>query len=67
MQNYRWSVRGLDPTVLDMLKEVRQTSGFGYGQLVSEAIADWYENLPEEDAPIETPLESEVHSWRDIG
>ncbi len=54
MQEYKWCVRNLDPQVLHLLREVKETSGLGYGELVSEAITDWFENLPEDEPADET-------------
>ena len=54
MQEYKWSVRNLDPEVLNLLREVKEESGLGYGDLVSEAITDWHANLPESEPADET-------------
>ena len=62
MQEYRWSVRNLDPEVLNFLREVKEESGLGYGELVSAAIVDWFENIPEEEPFVETPSASEDSS-----
>jgi hypothetical protein len=47
----RWTVRGIHQETLDMLGIVRQTSGGTYGELVNEAVAEWYDALPDADAP----------------
>jgi len=47
--SYRWTVRNVDPEVVDLLKEVSETSGGCYGELLTEAIETWYDGLPFED------------------
>ena len=54
MQEYRWSVRNLDPEVLNLLREVKEESGLGYGEIVSAAIVDWAENISENEPADET-------------
>ena len=54
MQEYKWCVRNLDPQVLHLLREVKETSGLGYGQLVSAAITKVYDNVPEDEPADET-------------
>jgi len=50
MSSYRWSVRNLDEDILELLREVKEVSGLSYGEIVSEAVSDWYRRLPEDDA-----------------
>ena len=45
---YRWTVRNMDPEAIDLIEEVASTSGLCFGELASEAIFSWYENLPED-------------------
>jgi len=56
MQGYRWTVRNLDPLVLGLLWEVRETSGVPFGELLTEAIETWYQGLPEDEG---SPSDSE--------
>ncbi len=43
----RWTVRGIRPETLEMLAIVRQTSEGTFGEFVNEAVAQWYELLPD--------------------
>ena len=43
----RWTVRGICPNTLDMLANIQQTSGGNYGEFINEAVAQWYEFLPD--------------------
>ena len=57
MSNYRWGVRNVSPAALQLLKEVAETSGVSFGELVTDAIETWYHQLPFEDD--EEPDESD--------
>ena len=46
----RWTIRGIDPDVIDMVHEVADTSNLTIGEVVNEAIIEWYDALPFEDA-----------------
>ncbi len=48
MANYRWTVRGMDTGSLEKLREIKEINGTCFGELLAEAIDDWYEHLPEE-------------------
>ena len=50
MSDYRWTVRMMDADSLSLekLREVKETSGGCLGELLAEAIDDWYEHLPTE-------------------
>jgi hypothetical protein len=43
----RWTVRGIKQSTIDMIAEVRETSGGSYGELINEAVETWYDSLPE--------------------
>lgn len=45
----RWTIRNVDPETIEIINLVRAQSGATAGELVSEAILDWFENLEEED------------------
>lgn len=50
MSDYRWTVRLEEDTeIVDMLHEVRDTSGIRMGDLLEQAVCHWFENLPLED------------------
>ena len=44
----RWTVRGICPYTLDMLANIQQTSGGNYGEFINEAVAQWYDSLPDD-------------------
>ncbi len=46
MEN-RWTVRSVDPEAIEMIRLVRETCGLTTGELVSAAVRDWFERLPE--------------------
>jgi hypothetical protein len=46
----RWTVRGIRQETLDKLAIVRQNSDGSFGEFVNEAIATWYDTLPEANA-----------------
>lgn len=43
----RWTIRGVQPEAIDLIQEVRATSGQTLGELVREAILNWYAGPPE--------------------
>ncbi len=44
---YRWTVGLPDQSpILDILHEVRETSGLRMGELLEQALTTWYEQLP---------------------
>jgi hypothetical protein len=45
----RWTVRGIRQETLDKLAIVRENSEGSFGEFVNEAVASWYESLPEVD------------------
>jgi hypothetical protein len=49
MTTYRWTCRNVELGVIELLREVSETSGLCYGELVTQAIEEWYVNLPEEE------------------
>jgi hypothetical protein len=63
--NYRWTVRNLDPRALRVLHEAQELNPERtLGSLVSEAIWDWWDNLP--DDPDTEPLdEGDIDSIRE--
>ncbi len=56
MSEYRWTVRNVDPDAVELIEEVAETSGSMFGELLTDAIETWYNQLPEED---EEPEESD--------
>ena len=56
--NYRWTVRNLDPDALKVLHEAQKLNpDRTLGSLVSEAVWDWWEHLPDDDPDIVAGLE----------
>ena len=49
MTDKRWTCRHVDPESIELLKEVKETSGTCLGELLSDAINQWYELLPFEN------------------
>lgn len=45
----RWTVRGIDVETVRMVQEVALVSGITLGACLNDAIAFWYEQLPESD------------------
>ena len=45
----RWTIRKIDPETIAIINAVRAQSGATSGELVNEAILDWYENLEEDE------------------
>lgn len=45
----RWTVRGIRQETLDMLAIVRQNSEGTFGDYVNEAVAQWFDSLPNAD------------------
>lgn len=44
---YRWTVRlPQQSPILDMLREVQETSGLRMAELLEEAVMEWYQQLP---------------------
>jgi hypothetical protein len=43
----RWTVRGIRQETLDMLANIQETSGGNYGEFINEAVAQWYDLLPD--------------------
>ncbi len=43
----RWTVRGIHSETLNMLANIQESSGGTYGEFVNEAVAHWYELLPD--------------------
>jgi hypothetical protein len=56
---HRWTIRGIDPDVIDMVHEVAASSDMTIGEVVNAAIAEWYEALPvgddDQDSEINEP------------
>jgi hypothetical protein len=49
MSDYRWTVRNVDHEAIQLLRSVQQDNPeFTLGELLSDAIRYWYENLDEE-------------------
>jgi len=56
--SYRWTVRHLDRRALSVLHAAQELNpGRTLGSLVSEAIWDWWENLPDDDPDIGSDVE----------
>ena len=45
----KWTLRNIEPEALALLHEVSETSGLPMGALVSQALVEWYDRLPEID------------------
>lgn len=45
----KWTIRNIEPDAVAMIAETADASGRSFGDLVSEAIAFWYDSLPYED------------------
>ncbi len=43
----RWMIRNVSDQAIQMVAEVSDITGIYYGDLVNEAIVNWYDNLPE--------------------
>ena len=65
----KWTIRNIEPDAVAMIAETADTSGRSFGDLVSEAIAFWYDSLPYEDDAAaevdrsETTSSANVHSY----
>lgn len=65
----KWTIRNIEPDAVAMIAETADTSGRSYGNLVSEAIAFWYDSLPyegDEAAKVDrsaTTSSANVHSY----
>jgi len=56
-QKYRWTVRNLDPRALKVLHEAQELNpDRTLGSLVSEAVWDWWENIPDDDPDISSDV-----------
>jgi hypothetical protein len=54
MQDFkRWTVRNVDPETIEIINLMRVSSGMTAGELLDEAVSDWYENLEEDDEEVE--------------
>ena len=54
MQDFkRWTVRNVAPETIETINLMREFSGFTAGELLNEAVSDWYENLEEDDEDVE--------------
>ena len=45
----RWTIRKVDPDVIEMVREVADMNDLTLGECVNDAVRDWYDSLPEED------------------
>ncbi len=43
----RWTVRGIHSETLNMLANIQESSGGNYGEFINEAVAAWYESVPD--------------------
>jgi hypothetical protein len=48
-ETIRWTVRGVSQQTLQKLAIVRKNSDGTFGDYVNEAVAQWYESLPDVD------------------
>jgi hypothetical protein len=57
MLRRRWSVRGVPKETIEKLREVQQQSEdrFLLGELLAEAVDDWFDRLPDADEAGEYP------------
>ncbi len=44
----RWTVRGIEPDMVRMVREVAALNGLTIGQCMNEAIQEWYDCIPED-------------------
>ena len=44
----RWTIRNVDPETIAIINSICAQSGATAGELVNEAILDWFENLEED-------------------
>lgn len=51
-ESKRWTVRNVDPETIQIINQMREFSGFTAGELLNEAVSDWYENLEEDDEDV---------------
>ena len=57
--NYRWTVRNLDPQALSILHEAQEINpDRTLGSLVSEAVQDWWDHLPDPDPEDDLAMDS---------
>jgi hypothetical protein len=49
MSGSRWTVRNVDRDALELLFQVRAACNWSTGDLLSEALRQWYRTLPELD------------------
>ena len=54
----KWTIRNIEPDAVAMIAETADTSGRSYGDLVSEAIAFWYDSLPYESDEAQEPRQA---------
>src|SRR5438552_812383 len=47
MTTQRWTIRRVQPEVIETIRELSHTTGKSAGQLVTEAILNWVRNPPE--------------------
>lgn len=45
----RWTIRNVTDDARAMIDEVHEVTGIPYGRLLTEAINQWYQELPDED------------------
>ncbi len=60
MTAYRWTCRNVELGVIELLREVSETSGLCYGELLTQAIEEWYLSLPEEESETQSRTEDGV-------
>lgn len=45
----KWTVRQISEQTINRIAEVSEESGYTYGELLDQAVEDWYDHLPCED------------------
>lgn len=50
----RWTVRNVNPETIKIINLMSAFSGVTTGEILNEAVSDWFENLEEEDDEIDT-------------
>lgn len=45
----RWTIRGIDEDVIELVREIAEDNQMTFGECVSEAIETWYEGLADAD------------------
>ena len=58
----RWTVRGVDERIIEMIRDVSEVSGSTFGELLSAAVTLWYDRLPEIEDETDEADANETHA-----